>query len=271
MVHKEHQRQGATNVTVRNIITSMRLISDVNWPEFFEDVSLVDAALRAASDLASMDFATRNLYRSAIEALSRRSLHTRARNNACTDRRHLGSQRFGSGCDPQARPGISPARTRASRVRTRHWLSRAAEQLAPASSTNLSDPPATSPRSSQSQRSFLLFRSLRCSCWKLRHVIWWCVRCFGLIPAIDVAVALVNRAVMRGFGATMLPGLALRDGVPASMRTMIVVPMLLTTREALETQLERLEVHYLASSDGELHFALLSDWTDAATRKHARR
>ena len=28
------------------------------------------------SDLASMDFATRNLYRSAIEALSRRSLHT---------------------------------------------------------------------------------------------------------------------------------------------------------------------------------------------------
>ena len=87
----------------------------------------------------------------------------------------------------------------------------------------------------------------------------------GLIPAIDVAVALVNRAVTRGFGATMLPGLALRDGVPASMRTMIVVPTLLTTREALETQLERLEVHYLASSDGELHFALLSDWTDAAT------
>ena len=46
---------------------------------------------------------------------------------------------------------------------------------------------------------------------------------------------------------------------------MVVVPTLLTTREALETQLERLEVHYLASSHGELHFALLTDWTDAAT------
>ena len=87
----------------------------------------------------------------------------------------------------------------------------------------------------------------------------------GAIPAVDVAVALVNRAVTRGFGATMLPGLALRDGVPANLRTMVVVPTLLTTHEAVEAQIERLEVHYLAASHGEVHFALLSDWTDAAT------
>ena len=30
-VHDEHQRQGAASVTVRNIITSMRLVSDVDW------------------------------------------------------------------------------------------------------------------------------------------------------------------------------------------------------------------------------------------------
>jgi len=76
VVRDEHQRQGASNVTVRNIITSMRLISDVNWPDFFEDASLVDAVLRDASDFASMDFATRTLYRSVIEELSRGSAHT---------------------------------------------------------------------------------------------------------------------------------------------------------------------------------------------------
>jgi cyclic beta-1,2-glucan synthetase len=37
------QRQGASNVTMRNIVTSMRLISEMDWPEFFEEVSLVDA------------------------------------------------------------------------------------------------------------------------------------------------------------------------------------------------------------------------------------
>ncbi len=46
-VRDEHQRQGASNVTVRNIITSVRLLSDVDWPEFFESVSLVDELLRA--------------------------------------------------------------------------------------------------------------------------------------------------------------------------------------------------------------------------------
>ena len=75
-VRDEHQRQGASNVTVRNIITSMRLLSDVDWPEFFESVSLVDELLRAGSDFAAMDFPTRDLYRRAIERFARGSTRT---------------------------------------------------------------------------------------------------------------------------------------------------------------------------------------------------
>ena len=76
VVHDEHQRQGAASVTVRNIITSMRLISDVDWPELFESVSLVDDVLAAGSAFRDMDFPTRNLYRSAIEELARGSDRT---------------------------------------------------------------------------------------------------------------------------------------------------------------------------------------------------
>jgi hypothetical protein len=76
IVREEHQRQGAMNVTVRNVITSMRLMSAVDWAEFFESVSLVDAALRAGSDFAAMDFPTRDCYRHAIEALARGSGHS---------------------------------------------------------------------------------------------------------------------------------------------------------------------------------------------------
>ena len=71
LVRQEHQLQGATNVTVRNIITSMRLISDVDWTKFFETVSLVDEVLRAGGTFGEMDFATRDLYRTAIEQMAR--------------------------------------------------------------------------------------------------------------------------------------------------------------------------------------------------------
>ena len=67
IVRVEHQRQAAMNVTVRNVITSMRLMSALDWTEFFESVSLVDEVLRAGSDFAAMDFATRDRYRHAIE------------------------------------------------------------------------------------------------------------------------------------------------------------------------------------------------------------
>src|SRR4029077_7752852 len=66
----------AMNVTVRNVITSMRLMSAVDWAVFFESVSAVDAVLRAHRDHAAMEFATRERYRHAIEKIARGSGHT---------------------------------------------------------------------------------------------------------------------------------------------------------------------------------------------------
>ena len=85
----------------------------------------------------------------------------------------------------------------------------------------------------------------------------------GAIPAIDVSVALVNRFVTHAFGATPLPAMELAAGVPAHLRTLVAVPTLLTTHASVAEQVERLEIHHLASPEGDLHFALLSDWVDA--------
>ena len=76
LVQLEHQRMATMNVTVRNVITSMRLISWFDWAEFVESVGLVDEVLRSRSRFAEMDFATRNRYRNAVEELARRSHRT---------------------------------------------------------------------------------------------------------------------------------------------------------------------------------------------------
>jgi cyclic beta-1,2-glucan synthetase len=71
----EHNRQATAQVTVGNIISSMRLLSALNWQEFVESVSLVDPILSRdpAGVYAKMDFATRDRYRHAVERLSKRS------------------------------------------------------------------------------------------------------------------------------------------------------------------------------------------------------
>ncbi len=70
--------------------------------------------------------------------------------------------------------------------------------------------------------------------------------------------------VLWGYGLFVdKPGDQLRGGVLESLRTLVAVPTLLTTAEEIAEQVERLEIHHLASSEGDLHFALLSDWIDA--------
>ena len=87
----------------------------------------------------------------------------------------------------------------------------------------------------------------------------------GFFISVDAAITLVNRVVTDRFGPAVLPGLELRDGVSSEFRTIVVVPTLLTSSAAIEELIERLEIHYLASPDGDIQFALLSDWTDSTT------
>src|SRR2546428_1931731 len=73
IVRVEHQRPAALNVTLRNVIMGMSLMSALDWAGFFESVSLVDEVLRAGATYLTMDFATRDGYRHAVEELARGS------------------------------------------------------------------------------------------------------------------------------------------------------------------------------------------------------
>ena len=262
--------KGAMNVTVRNAITSMRLMSAVDWAELFESVSLVDAVLRADSDFAEMDFATRDRYRHAIEELARGSAHAEldiARTAVVAAKRAAAEP--SSDDDATARREQEPG----------YYLI-ANGRRALETEIGFRCPDTTMARSRQRRRGNSglsrnhrdrrrrLFPRYRCSPRRRSGIGGWTLVGLALlafIPALDASVALVNRGVTNCFGPKVLPGLELRDGVPSSLRTLIVVPTLLTTTAELEEQIERLEVHHLATPDGDLRFALLSDWTDCAT------
>ncbi|MFI5394795.1 MAG: GH36-type glycosyl hydrolase domain-containing protein [Candidatus Binatia bacterium] len=268
IVREEHRRQGAMNVTVRNVITSMRLMSAVDWADFFESVSLVDVALRADSDFATMDFPTRDRYRHAIEDLARGSGHPELE----VTRRALATATR-TGAEPASADDASARRKRdpgyylistgrrafeteiGFRLPLRDWLTRAY------GAAGLVGYLGTIAVIS----AFILALSLLgVAASGVGGSALCLLALLAVVPASEVAVALVNRHVTNQFGPAVLPGLELRDGVPSSLRTMVVVPTLLTTPAEIEEQIERLEVRHLASAENDIRFALLSDWTDSA-------
>jgi cyclic beta-1,2-glucan synthetase len=257
-VRIEHQMQGAMNVTVRNVITSMRLISAVDWAEFFESVSLVDAALRADSDFAEMDFPTRDRYRYAIEKLARGSGQPElevARHAIAAAKRAAAEPPADRSEASQVKqePGYYLLKEIGFRVPIGEWLVRANAAVGILGYVGALAIISV---------FILVLPLIGVAEFGVGGWMLFVLALLAVAPASDAAVALVNRGVTSAVGARTLPAMELAHGVLASLRTIVVVPTLLTTRSELEKQIEGLEVHYLASQDDNIHFALLSDWTD---------
>ena len=257
LVRAEHQQLAAANVTVRNVITSLRVMATFDWRDFFEGVSPVDALLRAESDFGAMDFATRDRYRHAIEDLARGS----GASELEVARRALALARSeGSGPDPgyhlisRGRPRLEEAL--GYRARLRQHLARAYVASAIWSYVG----------SIAIVTGFLLcLPLLYTSQLGVGGGALVALGLLALFPASDIATALVNRAVIGVFPPRPLPRLALPGGVPPGLKTLVAVPTLLTSEAQIEEQARRLAVHHLANADGALRFAILSDWTDADT------
>ena len=88
-----------------------------------------------------------------------------------------------------------------------------------------------------------------------------------LVPASEVALVFVQRLIAFLIKPRRLLRLDFKDGLPPHARTMVIVPVLLTSVTEVEELIERLEVSALANSDARLHFAILSDFVDATSRE----
>ena len=73
LIHRESQMLAADQVSMSHCIASLRLLGAIDWKDFVESLSLVEATLRTdpAGIYPTMDFATRDRYRHVVEALAR--------------------------------------------------------------------------------------------------------------------------------------------------------------------------------------------------------
>ncbi|MGB8545981.1 MAG: cyclic beta 1-2 glucan synthetase, partial [Azonexus sp.] len=264
LVQAENQSQAADQVTISNSIGSLRILGAMDWQKFVETQSVVEQTLLEdpGGVYGRMDFATRDRYRHAAEEIARKGQLSegavarktvelaRAGAQAGMDDHggHVGFYLIGKG-----RPELEQVADVA------HSASDSLCRLA-------SHYPLLIYLGGIVLIAGVLSESL------LLHALGSGMATWALVPLAAVcllatsqlAVALVNWLASLLVAPKPLPKMDFSEGIPEASRTLVVVPTMLTSLAGVEALVEALEVRFLANRDASLHFALLSDFLDAA-------
>ncbi len=265
LAQQESQNQAADQVSVSHSIASLRLLSATDWKEFVEALSLVEKILRSepAGVYSSMDFATRDRYRHAIEFFARHSQLPEA---------------------DIARHAVRLAAESALRLgredRTAHVGYYLIDKGQPALGRSVA---VRWPRRSIVERTIHRFPiafyvggigvlTVLAMLVPVRLALTpevppWKIALFAAVLALcasQLAVALVNWLSTLLIKPRLLPRMDFSSGITADCSTMVVVPTMLSSLEGVDRLIEILEIHHLSNRDKHLHFALLTDYRDAA-------
>ncbi|MCY1665548.1 GH36-type glycosyl hydrolase domain-containing protein [Rhizobium sp. SL86] len=258
----EQNRLSSGNLTMGNIIKSLREIDDTEWSVWFEEVCLVDQVLREQSDYNELDFGSRNSYRNRIEKIARYcgkseidvaraaiALAQEAKSAPEPDPHKANVGAFLTGMyltELEKRVGYTPniAQRTIRTVQKMNWLAVAVPVL------------------------LLTFLALAIVGGFLANagMSWPVILLFLLmfsLPASEGATGLFNTLVTYIVKPARLVGYEFKNGIPEDARTLVVVPCLITNRDTVDELVRNIEVHYLANPRGEIYFALLSDWKDS--------
>ncbi len=247
----ELHRQASGQVTIGNIIGSMRLVSALDWREFIESVNLIDPILKQdqSGDYPHMDFATRDHYRHAIESISKHSelSEVEVAQRAVNMGQHVGHHLIGEARESfQKSCGYRPSL----RERLQKFLLRHPTAIYLSSMTLFT----------LLLLSFALYYYEASGGGVIPLVIFALI---AILPASELSLSFLNHYITYFVKPHALPRMETEEGIPQSAGTMVVIPTLFTKEAVIKELVERLEIHSLANQDTNLTFALLGDFGDA--------
>lgn len=264
LVHQESQQQAADQISISNSIGSLRFLTAMDWREFVENMSVVDRCLREdpAGIYDKMDFATRDLYRHAVEKIAKRSTlpeseiagnairyaHESAVKKGNADRSaHVGYFLIGKGVAELER---SAAVHLPLSELIQHAGRESAFSIYIGSIAILS-----------LLTTGLLFGLARQ--YAANAYILAAFTLVSLLASSQFALSMVNWIVTLIALPRPLPRMDFSEGIPVEFSTLVVVPSLLIDLQSIDNLCDAMEIRFLANSDANLRFCLLTDFTDA--------
>jgi cyclic beta-1,2-glucan synthetase len=250
-------------------VRSLRDIGQTSWKDVLEPLILLDRVLREdpAGAYARMDFDSRDLYRTQILKLAKRSDVTEM---------EVATQAVALARAAQKRNFENP-RVAARQTHVGYYL------LEEGAST-LCERIGYKPRFGQRVQSFLRkhpdeYYLAGIEIITLAIVLAIILPLVGtdsslslilfaalvvLLPASQSAVRLANYLTTSILVPRILPKLDFSEGIPSACVTLVAVPSLLVKEDQVRRLVDDLEVRFLANHDPNIHFALVSDLPDSS-------
>ena len=264
-VHMENQQLAADQVSMSNSIGSLRFLTAMDWREFVETMSIVEQTLvEDPGDVyGKMDHVTRDRYRHVVEKIAKRSPHSESEvARQAIKLAHACAVEKG-GDDRAAHVGY-------------YLIDKGFESLERSVQVRLSSAEAIRKAARRMPLllyggAILLLTAIIAASLAIKvyadGLQGWALVLFGLLLllcASHLAVALVNWLATSLATPRPLPRMDFSQGIPSELRTLVVVPTMLTSPQTIDELSESLEVRFLANRDEHLHFGLLTDFCDAA-------
>ncbi|PYS03493.1 MAG: cyclic beta 1-2 glucan synthetase [Acidobacteria bacterium] len=265
LVQSENQQQAADQVSMSNSIGSLRFLGSTNWRDFVESWSAVEMVLREdpGETYSKMDFATRDRYRHVVERVAKHA-HLSERTIACSAvglAKRAAMQ--GDSADRTMHVGFYLIDKGLAQLERAAGVRRSAPEFL---RTTLGKYPLALYVGSIGLLTSLLTAALLWIAFHgdLRDGTLLLLGVVSLLASSQFASAVVNWLATLLVAADSLPRMDFSDGIPAECRTLAVIPTMLTSIRNVEALVEALEVRFLGNRDDNLHFALLTDFRDAA-------
>jgi len=266
LIERFNQQLAASQLSVSNSIAGLRLVSETNWADFAEAMSVVEQTLRLdpAGIYPLMHFDTRDHYRHIVEILARdshisepevarRLLALSKKTVPDTPKRHIGYYLLGEG---RRQLEIQLSANTSLLIRLRQSFNELPLILWLGSLSLLTTVTVV---------GILHETVAQGAGWLLIMLL-----AIPLIVAISqLASDLLSEATTRFLTPKPLPRMDFSAGIPEHFATMVVIPCLLTSSESISRLITSLEVCWLGNQSDNLCFALLTDFIDSASEYSA--
>lgn len=259
VLEKEYTEQSSLRISMGNVITSLKTISNLNWNSIFESLCVVEKILRydPSNIYENMDSASRSYYRYSVERLAKKlkvkeiyiakksiEYSLEEYNNGDRGKKsHVGYYLIDEG-----------------KGRLFHNLGRRYRKEYVDNILYYVGPILILTTTS----TYFLSRYVYLKSNIGLAILAWII---SFIPMSQIWVTFFNFIFSKIFEPSFLPKLEFKESIPSDKKTFVVIPALLTDEDRVKDLISQMEVYYLANREENLYFALLGDFKESEEEK----